>query len=91
MLAKTPWTTDHECGDETVLDADGNMVADCSIVGMDASFTDERCRANAKLCAAAPDLLEALIDLLQVIATDELVPESVSFMRQARAAVAKVK
>ena len=49
------------------------------------TITDEM---DAHLIAAAPDLLAALCDIMQVIATDELVPESVSYMRQARTAIA---
>lgn len=45
--------------------------------------------ANARLIAAAPDLLEALRDLLALISIDSLVPESVSYMREARAAITK--
>jgi hypothetical protein len=45
--------------------------------------------ANMCLIAAAPELYEALADIMRVIATDRLVPESVSYMRQARAALAK--
>ncbi len=37
------------------------------------------------------ELLEALRDLVNVIAADALVPESVSYMRQARAAIAKAE
>lgn len=44
---------------------------------------------DARLIAAAPDLLAALVDLLKLIETDELVPESVSYMKEAREAVAK--
>ncbi len=47
--------------------------------------------ANARLIAAAPDALDALRDLLRVIATDELIPESVSYMQHARAAIAKAE
>jgi hypothetical protein len=47
--------------------------------------------ANAYLIAAAPELLQALRDLLNVIAADDLVPESVSYMKQARAAIAKAE
>jgi hypothetical protein len=37
------------------------------------------------------ELTTALEDLLQVITNDELIPESVSYMKQARAALAKAK
>ena len=45
--------------------------------------------ADAKLIAAAPELIQVLKDIMDVIATDQLVPESVSYMRQARAAIKK--
>lgn len=48
-------------------------------------------KADAQLVSAAPDLYEALNDIMRVIATDELVPESVSYMRQARTALAKAR
>jgi hypothetical protein len=47
--------------------------------------------SDMSLIAAAPDLLAALRDLLNVIAADDLVPESVSYMQQARAAIAKAE
>jgi hypothetical protein len=40
------------------------------------------------LAAQRDELYVALIGLLNVVAADELIPESVSYMRQARAAVA---
>lgn len=43
--------------------------------------------SRALLIAAAPELLEALKDLLNLISIDELVP--VSYMKQAREAIAK--
>jgi len=43
------------------------------------------------LLTAAPELFEALRDLVNVIAVDDLVPESVSYMRQTRAALAKAE
>ena len=49
---------------------------------------DEEARANARLIAAAPALYEALKDLLDVIAADELIPETVSYIREARQALA---
>jgi len=44
---------------------------------------------DQRLIACAPRLLSALVDLLKLIETDELVPESVSYMKEARAAVAE--
>ena len=51
-----------------------------------ASFVEE---ADARAFVALPALQEALRDLLDVISADDLVPESVSYMRQARAALAQ--
>src|SRR6267154_2576970 len=45
--------------------------------------------ANALLLAAAPDLLIALRELIVCIEVDGLIPESMMFMRQARAALNK--
>jgi hypothetical protein len=45
--------------------------------------------ADAPLVIAAPDLLEALTDIMRVIEIDNLIPESVSYMQAARAALAK--
>ena len=52
---------------------------------------DLEAHPDARLIAAAPSLLQALKDLLQMVETDQLIPESVSYMREARAAVAKVE
>jgi hypothetical protein len=55
-----------ECGDGRCADSkDGWQVADCSVgitfVGDEGqSLTLNECRANARLIAAAPDMLEAL-------------------------------
>lgn len=45
--------------------------------------------ANARLMSASPDLFSALDNLLGVIETDALIPESVGYMKDARAAIAK--
>ena len=59
---KGPWKTDPECGNESVIDAGGFLIADCAIFGPKAD--PARNRANARLIAAAPDLLAALYELL---------------------------
>lgn len=46
---------------------------------------------DARLIAAAPELLQALKDLLRLVEVEELVPESVSYMKQARDAVARAE
>jgi hypothetical protein len=53
-----PWVTDPEVEHEAVLGADGKMVADCAIFGP--GLSQKRNIANARLIAAAPELLEAL-------------------------------
>ena len=56
-----PWRTDPDLGHEQVLGPDGIIVADCSIFAMVKNgSTPERNRANARLIAAAPELLELL-------------------------------
>ena len=56
-----PWRTDSDLGHEQVLGPDGIIEADCSIFAMVKNGpTPERNRANARLIAAAPELLEAL-------------------------------
>jgi hypothetical protein len=44
---------------------------------------------RTRMREAAPQLAEALVDLLEVISRDQLIPESVSYMQQARAALTK--
>ena len=51
-----PWATDPEVGHEMVLGSDGKMVADCSIFARRKNEVATN-RANARLIAAAPDLL----------------------------------
>lgn len=48
-------------------------------------------QANLRLIAAAPDLLAALRRVLDMIAADDLIPESVSYMRFARAVIKKAE
>lgn len=47
--------------------------------------------ANARLIAAAPELLEALRDLIAVIQTDDLLPPHLSYMKQAADVLAKAE
>jgi hypothetical protein len=53
-----------------------------------AKMQRSRCRRRP---TPAPELLTALEDVLQMIATDELIPESVSYIKAARAAIAKAR
>jgi hypothetical protein len=73
--------------------ADGSYIGD--VWGVDEPVPNgikrEHQKPNARLIAAAPEMLEALRDVLEMIATDDLVPESVSYMQQARAAIAKAE
>jgi hypothetical protein len=57
-----PWRTDPECGDQSVLGADGSLVADCCIMGIPGGphRSVEECEANARLIAAVPAMLSAL-------------------------------
>jgi hypothetical protein len=56
-----PWHTDPETEHQSVLGQDGFMVADCAIFSLsDDAPTEAKCQANARLVAAAPDLLAAL-------------------------------
>lgn len=63
------WNTDPDCEHETVVDEHGNLIADCAIFGLERG--QEENQANARLIAAAPDLLEALnacrIELMYLI------------------------
>jgi hypothetical protein len=47
--------------------------------------------SDMALIAIAPDMLVALRDLMNVITADELIHESVSYMRQAQAVLAKAE
>jgi Lar family restriction alleviation protein len=69
-----------DCGAEGPISGDSEGAAD---------GWNERIFATPADAKPNADLLVALRDLLTVIETDSLIPESVSYMRQARAAVAK--
>lgn len=67
-----PWRTDEDCGHESVSGPDGAMVADCSIF-VSPKFGERRTqtnRANARLIAAAPDMVEALTKLEAALRKD---------------------
>ena len=92
-----PWRTDPDLGHEQVLGPNGIIVADCSIVALHKNGpTPERNRANARLVAAAPELLSHLENLADrfvrcVIhsgSDPEMAEEAV---RDARAAIAKTR
>ncbi len=51
-----PWETDPEFNNECILGNDKILVADCTILHIKRS--NEMIRANARLIASAPDLLE---------------------------------
>lgn len=62
--------------------------------GPDASVDYDQCCANARLIAAAPDLLEALEEVLEDITHEDHVPGDWSVqvvVRKAREAIAKAK
>lgn len=60
-----PWRLPGEHDDDfagaCVLDCRGFLIADCNIFTSDDGPTEEQCEANARLIAAAPDLLAALV------------------------------
>jgi hypothetical protein len=57
-----PWRTDEETEHQSVLGPDGYMVADCAIFAMEKDApTSDRCTANARIIAAVPEMLEALV------------------------------
>lgn len=64
-LSPAPWRTDPECGDESVLDANGFMVADCAIFGR--GSCRERNVANARAIAALPGLLAEIAALKRAL------------------------
>lgn len=81
--AKTPAPWNYVGG--VIEDAAGKVVAYLAGRLNDPEITDN---VGCQI-AAAPELYEALKDLLVVIATDDLIAQSVSYMQQARAALAK--
>lgn len=96
-LSPGPWTVDSECGDESVLDADGFMAADCAIFSPREDFRKRGGDnvANARLIAAAPEMLEALREASGVLSnipaphSHPLWVRMIAAIRKAEDAVAK--
>ncbi|MGP5757726.1 hypothetical protein [Pseudomonas aeruginosa] len=79
----------------TIYDKHGQRLANSFEGVMATQRTDSECEANARLIAAAPELLEALKGMLEVYGgqyNDDCLPKSSSeldLIQQARAAIAK--
>ena len=87
-----PWRTDPETNHESVLGADGKVVADCAIFGTLAAHNDEQCAANARLVSAAPGLLSSLKAILSEISTIKGCSDATQkTIFKARAAIAKAE
>lgn len=88
-MKHTPWRTDPEMGDEIVIDARGDVIADCAIFGIDGRTALEN-QANARLCAASPDIAFALRNLLAASERHIFSTECQAERDAARAALARV-
>ena len=79
-----PWTY-HICRDTSTarIEAKGG----CEVVGSTVGYSSEECEANAKLIAAAPDLLEALERMVECC---DLFPLA-DYHIQAKAAIAEAR
>lgn len=86
-----PWKTDADCADESVLAADGLMVADCAIFGsaVEGKRPDGFRTANARLISASPEMYEALIVLTGALV--EHAPHAQISIRTGQAALAKAE
>lgn len=82
-----PWRLAKSYNNECVIDARGRMVADCCIAAR--GVTQEMVEANARLCAAAPDVTAALRDLLAAAERHIFSTECKKERNAARAALAK--
>ena len=81
----TPWRASRHtvAGNPGIDDSRGASIASAD--------TREARDAIVRCVNSHDDLLAALRDLLDVIAVDALIPESVAYMKQARAAIAKAE
>src|SRR5512139_2026557 len=96
-----PWATRRNISSVGIVGADGFAVAACRFTGPDGSTTGETIgigKANARLIAAAPDLLGALRDLLEAFdaSPDDLPAHEYEAIiadarKRARAAIAKAE
>jgi hypothetical protein len=103
MFTNGPWKSldgrEHpELAGYVVLGADGVIVADCNIFGCGDARPEEVCRDNARLIAAAPDLLQACRNIVQGVEryiklyTDEQLTGGIaSAARCAKEAISKVE
>ena len=90
----TKWTVKHNCWHtSTVYGPDGEMIAECPIASGVTEETQGECEAekeaNARLIVAAPAMLEALIDALDLIET--ITPIEGDTVRKIRAAIKLAK
>ena len=83
-----PWKT-HLCNDTSIIDGDGNDIAQVSSDYENPAVWPVM-EANARLIAAAPELLEALSALLSQTLSNQA-PAGQFAVAKARAAIAKAE
>lgn len=86
-----PWRSSfktYKTNNIGVYDSNGNLVAGLSVHGAADVEVIERRRADGRLIAAAPDLLEALDSIVKADDAQELTSE---LIERARAAIAKAR
>ncbi len=89
-----PWTTDEETGNETILGANGILVADCCINVFKPHRTTAENQANAifivRACNCHEELLEAAKELLRSFDDVGICCHGVLKTEKLAAAIAKV-